>query len=505
MSVEKHKKSSVDFTPTAEMQARAASRSRGGGRRGEEGGSRLHAAARSPCRTACLPPPSASRPPRASPPTPRLSPTPRLLAPPRACRPPQEELDELAEEPEVYSKLAQSIAPEIFGHDDVKKALLLLMVGGATRKMADGMRIRGDVNICLMGDPGVAKSQLLKYIANTAPRAVYTTGKGSSGVGLTAAVVRDTVTGDLVLEGGALVLADMGICCIDEFDKMEEGDRTAIHEVMEQQTVSIAKAGITTTLNARTSVLAAANPAFSRYNTNRSVEENINLPAALLSRFDLLWLILDRPSHANDKRLAEHVTYVHRFSTHPALEFDPVSPQLMRAYIADITKIEPSVPPELAAYVVDEYVAMRQDAAENVENGYGFTSARTLLAILRLSQALVRLRRSGTVSRDDVVEARRLMSLSKSSVLQVGDDDRDKAKQRGDAVSQVYRIIREHCDKSKAPAVAIAEILPKVLSRGLTQEALDECLREYAELDVWQLAGNGTIIRFVDAGDDDDA
>ncbi|EOD16317.1 hypothetical protein EMIHUDRAFT_316205 [Emiliania huxleyi CCMP1516] len=416
-----------------------------------------------------------------------------------------EELDELAEEPEVYSKLAQSIAPEIFGHDDVKKALLLLMVGGATRKMSDGMRIRGDVNICLMGDPGVAKSQLLKYIANTAPRAVYTTGKGSSGVGLTAAVVRDTVTGDLVLEGGALVLADMGICCIDEFDKMEEGDRTAIHEVMEQQTVSIAKAGITTTLNARTSVLAAANPAFSRYNTNRSVEENINLPAALLSRFDLLWLILDRPSHANDKRLAEHVTYVHRFSTHPALEFDPVSPQLMRAYIADITKIEPSVPPELAAYVVDEYVAMRQDAAENVENGYGFTSARTLLAILRLSQALARLRRSGTVSRDDVVEARRLMSLSKSSVLQVGDDDRDKAKQRGDAVSQVYRIIREHCDKSKAPAVAIAEILPKVLSRGLTQEALDECLREYAELDVWQLAGNGTIIRFVDAGDDDDA
>uniref|UniRef100_A0A0D3J9T2 DNA helicase n=1 Tax=Emiliania huxleyi (strain CCMP1516) TaxID=280463 RepID=A0A0D3J9T2_EMIH1 len=445
MSVEKHKKSSVDFTPTAEMQARAAPRN--------------------------------------------------LRRSSTYC--------------DVYSILLKnillSIAPEIFGHDDVKKALLLLMVGGATRKMSDGMRIRGDVNICLMGDPGVAKSQLLKYIANTAPRAVYTTGKGSSGVGLTAAVVRDTVTGDLVLEGGALVLADMGICCIDEFDKMEEGDRTAIHEVMEQQTVSIAKAGITTTLNARTSVLAAANPAFSRYNTNRSVEENINLPAALLSRFDLLWLILDRPSHANDKRLAEHVTYVHRFSTHPALEFDPVSPQLMRAYIADITKIEPSVPPELAAYVVDEYVAMRQDAAENVENGYGFTSARTLLAILRLSQALARLRRSGTVSRDDVVEARRLMSLSKSSVLQVGDDDRDKAKQRGDAVSQVYRIIREHCDKSKAPAVAIAEILPKVLSRGLTQEALDECLREYAELDVWQLAGNGTIIRFVDAGDDDDA
>lgn len=296
-----------------------------------------------------------------------------------------EKIQKAAHTRDVYTRLARSIAPEIYGHVDVKKALLLLMVGGVTRVMDDGMKIRGDINICLMGDPGVAKSQLLKHIATVAPRGIYTSGKGSSGVGLTAAVLKDPVTGEFVLEGGSLVLADMGICCIDEFDKMEESDRTSIHEVMEQQTISIAKAGITTTLNARTAILAAANPAYGRYNPHRTAEENFNLPAALMSRFDLLFLLVDRPDLETDRMLAEHVTYVHQNSAPPALDFEVFSAEFLRGYIAQARTIQPYIPRDLTEYIVAAYVALRGDPT----NSSSYVTARSLLGILRLAQALV--------------------------------------------------------------------------------------------------------------------
>lgn len=364
-------------------------------------------------------------------------------------------IDNLTAQGDIYARLASSIAPEIYGHEDVKKALLLCLVGGVTRALPDGMKIRGDLHACLMGDPGVAKSQLLRYVTYISPRAIYTSGKGSSGVGLTAAVMKDPTTGEMMLEGGALVMADRGICCIDEFDKMEESDRTAIHEVMEQQTVSIAKAGITTTLNTRTTVLAAANPAFGRYDIRRSPAENINLPAALLSRFDILWLILDRPGLESDLSLAQHVLAVHRDGAAPQLSqaAQPLSADMLRAYIAAAKQHEPYVPPSLTEYIAAVYAELRaEEAAAEVPHTY--TTARTLLSLLRLSQALARLRFCDSVEQSDVDEALRLMKMSKASLYEDGGAERAQ-----DPVSQVFARIRQNAERTGRNSYSWADLV----------------------------------------------
>ena len=434
----------------------------------------------------------------------------------------QEALDlevwQVQQSDDPVAKLAHSIAPEIFGHEDIKRALLLQLVGGCTRALQDGLKIRGDINICLMGDPGVAKSQLLKHVASIAPRGVYTTGKGSSGVGLTAAVTKDMATGEMSLEGGALVLADQGICCIDEFDKMDENDRTAIHEVMEQQTVSIAKAGIVATLNARASVLAAANPLYGRYNRSKSLSENINLPNSLLSRFDLMFLVLDIPDVDRDMALARHVTLVHQTEGVDASEkdeemeddplsttatpaaFQPISPKALREYISRARTHKPVVPKEVSPYIVEAYVSLRnrdRTGAKRKRNDQTVMTARQLLSILRLSQALARLRFSDEVAREDVDEAIRLTHMSKASLE---DEEGRAAYRKGDDVmSRIFSAIRDYVNVSGSHSIEMKVAEAMVLRKGFTEQQFLSCLEEYTSLDVLEINASRTHITILDS------
>jgi len=320
---------------------------------------------------------------------------------------------ELSKDPRIHEKILRSIAPSIYGYDYIKEAILYLLFSGVSKVLSDGVSIRGDINILLIGEPGTAKSQLLQYVSKIAPRGLYTSGRGSTAAGLTAAVIREK-EGGMALEAGALVLADRGVCAIDEFDKMRKEDRVAIHEAMEQQTVSVPKGGIVATLNARTSILAAANPALGRYDAYRTMSENINLPVTILSRFDLIFIIKDEPDKEVDKNMAEHILLLHK--TGAAKTEAPISPQLLRKYTSYAKQFKPVLTDGAIERIQDFYLQMRN--TDSKDSPLAIT-ARQLESLVRLAEARAR---ASMRTKITVEDAQAAILLVQKSMEQVGID-----------------------------------------------------------------------------------
>ena len=314
----------------------------------------------------------------------------------------EEKIIELSQDPHIYDKIIKSTAPSIRGYRDVKEAIALQLFGGAAKQLEDETKLRGDIHILIVGDPGIGKSQILKYVSRLAPRSIYTSGKGTSGAGLTAAAVRDEL-GGWSLEAGALVLGDQGNVCVDELDKMRSEDRSALHEALEQQTVSIAKAGIMATLNSRCSVLAAANPKFGRFDRYKVLAEQIDLPAPIISRFDLIFVIEDKPSRDGDAKLADHILKIHKENT---VDYE-IEPELLRKYIAYARRnVNPQLTNEANDVLKEFYVSTRNSNPE--EQGAVPITARQLEAIIRLSEASAKIKLKEYVEKEDAEKAVRL-------------------------------------------------------------------------------------------------
>ena len=394
----------------------------------------------------------------------------------------EEKIRMLARDPWVRKKIIASIAPAIYGHWDIKEAIALALFGGVPNQTKDGHRTRGDIHILLIGDPGTAKSQLLQYVVRIAPRSIYTTGKGATAAGLTAAVIRDKTTGEYYLEAGALVLADGGVAAIDEIDKMRDEDRSVIHEAMEQQTVSITKAGIVARLNARTTIIAAGNPKFGRYLTNRTLAENINLPVTILSRFDLIFILKDRPMPEEDRKLALHVLRVH---SEPEKITPEIEPSLLKKYISYARRyIRPRLTEEAMKLLADFYVEMRKLGAESPEAPIAIT-ARQLEALVRLAEAHARMKLKEYVTEEDAEAAIRLMKRFLESAgidVETGKIDIDvimtgKPKSKRQKLTRIVEIIEELESESSEGCAKIKDIQRRAIEEGIESRFVEEAIR----------------------------
>ncbi|CAO3628476.1 unnamed protein product [Mucor hiemalis] len=388
-------------------------------------------------------------------------------------------ITELAKKRNSFKILSQSLAPSIWGHEYIKKAVLMMLLGGVEKNLENGTHIRGDINMLMVGDPSTAKSQILRYVLNIAPLAIATTGRGSSGVGLTAAVTTDKETGERRLEAGAMVLADRGVVCIDEFDKMSDVDRVAIHEVMEQQTVTIAKAGIHTSLNARCSVVAAANPIYGMYDLTKDPAKNIALPDSLLSRFDLLFIVTDSLDEIRDRQISEHVLRMHRYVQPGAEEGAPVTEAVddimgdepeeeaeedeiyekfnpnvhsgvsrstkilkstfLKKYIYYVKNIvKPVLTKRATDRIINEYTSLRNHKEDDPNRKKTAPiTARTLETLIRLSAAHAKARLSSTVEDKDAKAAAEVLRFAMfQEVVRVKKTKRRKVNNESEAESE---------------------------------------------------------------------
>ncbi|MDV0446586.1 hypothetical protein MsAg5_04310 [Methanosarcinaceae archaeon Ag5] len=418
----------------------------------------------------------------------------------------EDQIIKLSKDPHIYDRIVSSIAPTIYGNDHVKKALMYQLFSGVVKTFPDGSRVRGDIHIILVGDPGVAKSQLLRYIIRLSPRGVFASGKSASASGLTAAAVRDELgDGRWTIEGGALVMADMGIAAVDEMDKMRDEDKSALHEAMEQQTISIAKAGIIATLKSRCSLLGAANPVYGRFNRFESLADQIDMPPALLSRFDLIFVLLDIPESRMDSKIAGHILQTHYAgeliqqknnisASHITQEMidaqlitinPDIAPDLLRKYIAYARRnIYPVMDEDARSHLIDFYTSLRKQGEG--KNTPVPVTARQLEALVRLAEASARVRLSNRVTMDDAI---RTTDITMECLKNVGIDpstgqlDADIiasgiSKSQRDKIGIIKDIIRTISERTPGGKASRKEVFAEAEKSNISQEEMEVTLNK---------------------------